>query len=105
MTCLKPYNKSTTYSNLAILTKIIMNRFPLIALLALLLLACKKDKASDPAPVQPKLPPATQTGANTFGCYVNGKPFIQEQDGVGRLVGTQLNEITLARNLSGWIPY
>jgi hypothetical protein len=35
---------------------------------------CKKDKTSvDPVS---QLPPATQTGANTFGCLVNGKVFL-----------------------------
>lgn len=33
---------------------------------------CKKDK-SDPVS---QLPPATQTGANTFGCLVNGKAWV-----------------------------
>ncbi len=36
-----------------------------------LLLGCKKN---DPDPVD-QLPPATQTGANTFGCLVNGKAW------------------------------
>ena len=27
------------------------------------------------------LPPATQTGAGTFACYVNGKPFIDKSGG------------------------
>ena len=46
--------------------------------LALLLAAllglsqCKKKR--DPAP-EDQLPPATQTGANTFGCLVNGQPW------------------------------
>jgi hypothetical protein len=36
--------------------------------------ACKKDKnTTDPAD---QLPPATQTGANTFGCLVNGKVYV-----------------------------
>jgi hypothetical protein len=36
--------------------------------------ACKKDKnTTDPAD---QLPPATQIGANTFGCLVNGKIYI-----------------------------
>ncbi|RYU81813.1 DUF6252 family protein [Hymenobacter persicinus] len=42
--------------------------------LALLLLTqCSKCK-NDPLPIDPvnQLPPATQTGANTFGCLVNG---------------------------------
>ncbi len=32
---------------------------------------CKKNKLSE----LDKLPPATQTGANTFGCLINGKAF------------------------------
>ncbi len=45
---------------------------PLFLLLPLaLLLSCKKN---DPAPVD-QLPLATQTGANTFGCLVNGQPW------------------------------
>ncbi|MBC6699972.1 DUF6252 family protein [Hymenobacter puniceus] len=42
---------------------------------ALLLLSqCSKCKDNDPAP-EAQLPPATQTGANTFGCLVNGQPW------------------------------
>ncbi len=37
--------------------------------------ACKKDKAISELD---KLPAATQTGANTFGCLVNGKSFIPD---------------------------
>ena len=47
---------------------------PFLLLLTLplaLLLGCKKD-APDPAG---QLPPATQTGANTLGCLVNGVPW------------------------------
>ena len=42
----------------------------------LLLTQCSKCK-NDPAPNDPasQLPPATQTGANTFGCLVNGQPY------------------------------
>jgi hypothetical protein len=36
---------------------------------SIVLLACKKKED------KPILPPATQTGANTFGCYVDGKPY------------------------------
>ena len=37
---------------------------------------CSKCK-NDPAPADPAaaLPPATQTGANIFGCLVNGQPY------------------------------
>ena len=42
----------------------------------LLLTQCSKCK-NDPAPTDPasRLPPATQTGANTFGCLLNGQPY------------------------------
>jgi len=45
--------------------------------LALLLLTqCSKCK-DDPTPADPAagLPPATQTGANTFGCLINGQAY------------------------------
>lgn len=47
----------------------------MLLLVALALLTgCKK---SDNAPSNPidQLPPATHTGANTFGCLINGEPF------------------------------
>ncbi len=34
---------------------------------------CKKTRTTDPID---QLPPATQTGANTFGCLVNGKVYV-----------------------------
>lgn len=37
--------------------------------------SCKKDKLVNEID---KLPPATQTGANTFGCLVNGKAWIAQ---------------------------
>ena len=43
-----------------------------ITMLALLCAAsCKKENKNED-----QLPPATQTGANTFGCLVNGKVWI-----------------------------
>ena len=50
---------------------------PLIA--AAWLLACKKDPKPVILPVLPDytvLPPATQTGANTFGCLVDGEVWV-----------------------------
>jgi len=44
----------------------------LLLLLLALLVQCKKH---DPSP-EDQLPPATQTGANTFGCLVNGQAWI-----------------------------
>ncbi|WP_345227125.1 hypothetical protein [Hymenobacter koreensis] len=40
----------------------------------LLLTQCSKCKDNDPSP-EKQLPPATQTGANTFGCLVNGQAW------------------------------
>ncbi|MEO7444893.1 MAG: hypothetical protein ABIU55_05295 [Ferruginibacter sp.] len=42
--------------------------------------SCKKDKTNED-----QLPPPTQTGANTFGCKINGKVFVPKgYDGTGR---------------------
>ncbi|WP_299129004.1 hypothetical protein [uncultured Winogradskyella sp.] len=40
-------------------------------------ISCKKDE-DDAGPTDPidQLPPATQTGEGTFGCLVNGEPFV-----------------------------
>ena len=37
--------------------------------LSTIVAGCKKDKKTE------QLPPATQTGANTFGCLINGKVY------------------------------
>lgn len=50
-----------------------MKIYPL--LLAVLLGLSQCQKKSDPAPAA-QLPPATQSGANTFGCLLNGQPWI-----------------------------
>jgi hypothetical protein len=39
----------------------------------ILLAGCSKDEATNPVDL---LPPATQTGANTFGCLIDGKVFL-----------------------------
>jgi hypothetical protein len=50
-----------------------MNKITLLLLpLFLLSIQCKKKDA------EPNLPATTQTGANTFGCRVNGKVFISK---------------------------
>ena len=50
----------------------------LLILLATILLAasCKKDKIKDTRSELEKLPPITQTGANTFGCLVDGVAWL-----------------------------
>jgi len=51
-----------------------------LALFILLILTtatcCKKDEEEQPVNQIDLLPPATQTGANTAGCLVNGKAFL-----------------------------
>ena len=51
--------------------------------LLLLGMACNNDddRPENPADV---LPPATQTGEQTFGCLINGKPFFPTKFGNGR---------------------
>ena len=59
--------------------------FFLILGASLLLVQCKKH---DPDPAS-QLPPATQTGANTFGCVLNGQAFLPNGNtgfGTGNLV-------------------
>lgn len=51
-----------------------MKSFLLLLLPLALLLGCKKEGAN-PAD---QLPPATQTGANTLGCLVNGQPWTSQ---------------------------
>lgn len=46
----------------------------LVLPLALLLMQCHKS-SPDPTTPEDQLPAATQTGAGTFGCLVNGKPW------------------------------
>jgi hypothetical protein len=46
----------------------------MMAFIAMLLYNCRKDNLN----CIPDLPCATQTGANTFGCYINGKPWVAE---------------------------
>ena len=49
-----------------------MKTYPLLLVALLGLSQCQKK--SDPSPEE-QLPPATQTGANTFGCLVNGQAW------------------------------
>ena len=39
-------------------------------------LGCHKDLPDQDCP--PGLPCATQTGENTFGCYINGQPWVAQ---------------------------
>ena len=44
-------------------------------LATLLLVGCSKEEPSPPQDPLAKLPPETQTGANTFGCIINDQVF------------------------------
>ncbi|MGH2649337.1 MAG: hypothetical protein ACRDE8_17285, partial [Ginsengibacter sp.] len=44
---------------------------------------CKKHKPGNPVD---QLPPATQTGANTFGCLINGEVFLPKGPSLGPIL-------------------
>jgi hypothetical protein len=50
----------------------------LLIFFSLLLANCAKDKPNNNSDHVPGLPPATQIGANTFGCLVNGVPWVPQ---------------------------
>ena len=52
-----------------------MRIFFIISLFLFLTAACTKTDDDAPAGPLDELPPATQTGANTFGCLINGEPW------------------------------
>ncbi len=79
-----------------------MKNFKLIIIIiacANIFAACKKDK-TEPIELS-KLPPTTQTGANTFGCLVNGKVWIPKGYNGS---GTPNPHIIYSTGLNG-IPY
>jgi hypothetical protein len=50
----------------------------LLIFFSLLLANCAKHKPNNNNDHVPGLPPATQIGANTFGCLVNGVPWVPQ---------------------------
>lgn len=46
----------------------------LMSVMWLVFMATACHKSAPPEP-EPDLPPETQTGAGTIGCYINGKPW------------------------------
>lgn len=52
-----------------------MRKLLLILITTFTLCSCDKDNDKPTNPVS-QLPPATQVGANTFGCLINGEPFV-----------------------------
>ena len=67
--------------------------FLLLLPLLIILFSCNKDddKPADPVDL---LPPATQTGANTAGCLVDGEPFIPK----GPITGGNLRQYYDGKN-------
>tara|TARA_B110000090_G_C13112588_1_gene342978 strand:+ start:106 stop:648 length:543 start_codon:yes stop_codon:yes gene_type:complete len=53
-----------------------MKKLLLLLTITVTLSCCNKN--DDDQPINPidQLPPATQTGAQTFGCLINGEPFV-----------------------------
>lgn len=48
----------------------------ILLLLTTFTLSCCNNEDDKPQNPIDQLPPATQTGANTFGCLINGEPFV-----------------------------
>jgi len=71
-------------------------KYPIALILLLLLSAasCKKNKKTDP------LPPATQTGANTMGCYVNGVAWLPNTEPFGSIPGLKPINVDFLNNKS-----
>lgn len=73
-----------------------MKKLILLLLTAFTLSCCNNDDDKPQNPID-QLPPATQTGANTFGCLINGEPFVVSNtsnqtaiyQGGGLLIGGQ----------------
>lgn len=59
-----------------IMRKVVNKHYLLLFLTTITLSCCNKDDDPQPIAEIDKLPPATQTGANTAGCLVNGVAFL-----------------------------
>lgn len=75
-----------------------MKKQILTFLATLLLFSCSKDDATT-TDNTPKLPPETQTGANTFGVTINGKVYIP-RDPTGTIAGPSSSGMILWSNPS-----
>ncbi len=77
-----PY-KSTVYKTLTRYMKLI-HSFIILCISLFFITACKKHTFT---PAVDQLPAETQTGANTFGCLVNGKVFKPHGSGLTPFLG------------------
>jgi hypothetical protein len=105
--CALPSKKSKSKSN----QKQVNMKYLFILLLITSLTACDKNDDDSPQDPVSQLPPVTMTGENTFGCLVNGVPFIVTntsdqiaifQNG-GLIVGGQKEVDGLSENLQIFI--
>lgn len=55
-----------------------MKKIFLLLLTSFAISCCNKDNDPQPVSELDKLPPATQTGANTFGCLLDGVAFLPD---------------------------
>ncbi|WP_452224054.1 hypothetical protein [Lacinutrix chionoecetis] len=53
-----------------------MKNYTFLFFTLLLLCCCNNDDDAGPTDPIDQLPPATQTGEQTFGCLINGEPFV-----------------------------
>lgn len=67
--------------------------------------SCKKDPPPEP---EPELPPLTTTGEGTFGCYLNGEPWVAEwflqAPGMPQYLEATYNEWTHNFSVAAIIP-
>ena len=70
-----------------------------LALLLFTFSQCKKNKTINPVD---ELPPETQTGANTFGCLLNGQLFIPEGGGLSGPSLSCIYQLLLSGTPSGY---
>ena len=84
--------------------------FKLILTITLLISCGSNDDNNSQNPID-QLPPETQTGANTFGCLINGEPFIVSNtsnqsaiyQGGGLLIGAKKNDNNFLEQVSMFI--
>ena len=72
-----------TFTNKFFLNSVIMKKIITILILSTFLACCNKDEKSTALNPIDQLPPATQTGANTAGCLVNGEVFLPKGNSFG----------------------
>lgn len=73
----------TTKNNAMKLQNLILISLFLLSII-FLAASCNKDESLPP---KPELPPFTTKGLNTFGCYINGEPWVAEIPPLSEIIG------------------